>query len=125
MTEPDLRGMNSVRVRRDAVLAKLRTNRDGHRAVFEEALEGFHKAVVEHLTKALKDAKAGKSFQWQAHLPQPEDHTKDYDRVIALLEMSLDNELELPATDFAQYVLDDWGWKGNFLATSSNYTNVR
>lgn len=125
MTDPDLRGMNSVRVRRDAVLAKLKTNRDGHRAVFEEALEGYHKAVVEHLTTALKDAKAGKRYAWQVHLPQPEDHTKDYERVIALLDMSLDEELELPATDFAQYVLDDWGWKGNFITTTSNYTNTR
>lgn len=123
--EPYLRGMSTVRVHRVDVLARLEENREGHRATFEEALEGYHRAVVEHLEKALSDARAGKKFTPSIFLPEPQDHTKDYDRVIALLGMSLDAELELSAMEFSQYVLDDWGWKGDFIATSSNYTSSR
>jgi hypothetical protein len=116
-----LRGTATVRVRRLDVLDKLKSNRDGHRETFEEALEGFHKAVVLHLTQALKDAKAGKRYTTAVHLPQPQDHTRDYDRTIAMLAMSLDEELELTSLEFAQFVLDDWGWKGDFITTASNY----
>jgi hypothetical protein len=116
-----LRDTATVRVRRLAVLEKLNANRDGHRETFEDALEGFHKAVVDHLTQALKDAKAGKKYTTAVHLPQPQDHTRDYDRCIAMLEMSLDEELELSSVEFAQYVLDDWGWKGDFITTANTY----
>lgn len=119
--EDKLRGMQTVRVQRVSVLAKLRENREGHRAVFEEALDGYHKTVVEHLEEALANAKGGKKYTPSIYLPEPQDHTRDYDRVIALLDMSLDDELELSVGEFAQYVLDDWGWKGDFITTSSNY----
>jgi hypothetical protein len=121
--EPTLRGTSTVRVRRLDVIKKLQENRDGHRDLFEEALEGYHLAVVEHLTQALKDAKAGKKYTVNVHLPQPQDHTKDYDRTIAMLDMSLDEELELTSVEFAQFVLDDWGWKGDFIQTSAMYNN--
>lgn len=123
--EPMLRGMSTVRVKRVDVLDKLNDNRDGHRATFEEALTGYHAAVIEHLEAALADARAGKKFTPSIYLPEPQDHTRDYDRVIALLGMSLDEELELSAMEFSQYVLDDWGWKGDFIATSANYTGIR
>jgi hypothetical protein len=119
-----LRGTQTVRVRRLEVLKKLQENRDGHRDIFEDALEGFHTAVVAQLTQALKDAKAGKKYTTSIHLPQPMDHTRDYDRCIAMLDMSLDEELELTSVEFAQFVLDDWGWKGDFITTSANYTNT-
>jgi hypothetical protein len=121
----ELRGMSTVRVDRAKVLEKLVVNREGHRAVFEEALDGFHAAVIEHLDKALADAKKGKSYTTAIYLPEPQDHTRDYDRVIALLEMSLDEQLELSDREFAQFVLDDWGWKGDFIATATNYTQNR
>lgn len=119
----ELRGLGSVRIRRKDLLDKLTANRDGHRSVFEEAIDGYHKAVIDALEEALEDAKAGKQYRPQIFLPEPADHTPDYDRAIAMLEMSLDEELELTAGEFAQYALDDWGWKRDFMATTSNYTN--
>lgn len=120
-SQENLRGMNTVRVKRTEVLEKLTVNRASHRTVFEQAIEGYHRAVVEHLENALADAKAGKQYSTSIYLPQPQDHTRDYDRAIAMLEMSLDDELELSSVEFAQFVLDDWGWKGDFISTSNNY----
>lgn len=124
-TEVELRGLSSVRIRRKDLLDKLQANRDGHRAVFDEAIAGYHKAVIEALEKALADAKAGKKYRPEIFLPEPADHTPDYDRAIAMLEMSLDEELELSAGEFAQYALDDWGWKRDFIQTTSIYNAQR
>lgn len=121
--EAKLRGMQTVRVSKDSVLEKLKSNRDGHRAIFEEALDGYHKVVTEHLEQALADARANKQYTTYLALPEPQDHTRDYDRVIALVDMSLDKELELTLIEFSQYVLDDWGWKGDFIGTANIYNS--
>ena len=122
---PKLRGMSTVRVKREAVLEKLHENREGHRAVFEEAIEGYHRAVIRALEESLSDAMAGRRYKPAIMLPEPQDHTRDYDRVIEMLSMSLDDEMELTDHEFAMYVQDDWGWKGDFVGTTRNYTNQR
>ena len=37
-----------------------------------------------------------------------EDHEKDYNQMINMLQMSVDEELELDLEDFAKFVMDDW-----------------
>ena len=66
--------------------------------------------------------KAGKVVAVQVSLPQPENHTKDYDRVIKMLEMCVNDTVELDEHTFQCYVMDDWTWKRSFLASNSNYS---
>ena len=120
----EFRGMASVRVKREVILEKIISNRSGHRKMFEDAIAGYREACIEALEASLTAAKAGKKFKPSITLPEPQDHTSDYDRAIAMLELSLDEELEISQRDFAQYVLDDWGWRADFIATASNYTSV-
>jgi hypothetical protein len=118
----ELRGLQEVRLDKKVLIAKLTENRDNHRAVFIEALEGYHKAVVKALETQLADAKAGRKYQPNVALPVPQDHTADYNQALDLLQMSLDDELVLTAREFSQYVRDDWGWKPDFITTASSYT---
>lgn len=121
---PELRGVTSVRLRREELLEKIRTNRDEHRKIFEEALEGWKKTVTEALDRALKDALQGRRYRPSHHIPQPQDHTDEYDTVIAMLEMSLDEELELTRQEFANYALDNWNWQHDFLVTAASYGSM-
>ena len=118
---PELRGVQTVRVRKDDLLERIKKNRDEHRAIFEEALEGWKKKVIEELEKRYQDAFNGKKFDIAIYLPRPEDHTDEYDTVIELLTMSLDEELELTQQEFANYALDKWKWQAAFLTSSINY----
>lgn len=120
----DLRGLGSVRVKRETVLERLRANRDAHRSLFEEAIEGWHKEVLRVLDEQMKRAKANKRHVPQVYLPQPQDHTAEYDQAIEMLEMSLDDELELTAREFAQYVRDDWQWRNDFITSSASYASA-
>jgi len=103
-------------------LAKLIENRAQHREVFEEAVEGYHKEVVRQLEERLADAKDKRPISLRFNLPMPQDHTRDYDRAIGMLEMSLDDELVLTDQEFASYVQDNWGWMREFVGTSLSYT---
>jgi hypothetical protein len=121
MSEEKLRGLTTVRVKREDVIEKLRANREAHRDLFLRAIEGFHVAVVKRLEEALEEARQGKNYRLHWMMPEPQDHTREYDRCIAMLEMSLDDELEFTNSEFAMYVLDDWGWKPDFVGTSTAY----
>jgi hypothetical protein len=110
--------MNTVKVKREELLTKVRANRDAHRDLFLKAQEGYRKLVIEELDRMLADAKAGRKVSRSIDLAEPVDHTFDYDRVIMMLEMSVDDTVTLDALEFNQYVMDNWEW-----SKLANYTN--
>lgn len=114
--------MNSINVKKIDLLTTLRENREKHRTIFLEATEGYREAAIKELDAMLEDAKAGRKIRRSLTLVEPQDQTRDYDRAIRMLEMSQDDVIELEEHDFAQYVLDDWAWKRQFLLSNSAYS---
>lgn len=114
--------MKTVRVERLVLLEKLEENRDAHRDLFLEAQKGYRKAVIKELDQMLQEARDGRPIRRYLELPEPQDHTNDYDNVIAMLEMSVDETIELTSTDFSQYVRDDWSWKALAQLVNTSYT---
>jgi hypothetical protein len=117
-----------VTVNKNELLAKLKVNRENHLKIYNEAVTGFRKAVIEELDKALGAAKTGKLFvrlvDLQVNLNAPVDQTADYDRVIGMLEMSTNTEIELHEEEFNCYVLDKWRWRHSFLASNAGYSEA-
>ena len=61
--------MNTVKVRRQELLTKIRLNRDAHRELFLKAQEGYRKLMIEELDRMLADAKEGALFNVPSLLP--------------------------------------------------------
>lgn len=114
--------MKDVKVEKTEVLSILKQNREKHRGIFLEALDGYKARVTQILEEKLAAAKAGKYFKLYIMLAEPIDQTKDYDRAIKMLEMSVDTELTLSEADFRAYIFDDWSWKSQFLASNAAYS---
>lgn len=114
--------MREVVVKTDELLDIIRTNRDLHKTIFEEAIVGYRDRVIKELDRRLEDVKAGKPISLTFRLAEPEDHTIDYDRVIKMLEMEVNEEVEIDAASFTQYVMDDWSWKRAWVENSSLYS---
>ena len=53
----------------------------------------------------------------------PQDHTKEYDINIQMLEMSEDEKLVVSQKQFQNFVLDDWEWRQDFLSNSAQYAS--
>lgn len=123
-TTDELRGLHTVRVERAALIERIQTNRDDHRKIYEEAMEGWKKAVTEELERMYQDALKGKDYRLRINLVRPDDHTDEYDSVLELLEMSLDDEFELTYQEFNNFVLDKWGWQNDFLTMSASYGSL-
>ena len=111
--------MQSVTVKLQDLIERIRINRNSHRELFLKAQEGYRKLVIEELDRMLADAKAGRPIQRSISLSEPSDHTQDYDRVIAMLEMSVDDTVTLNASDFDRYVLDNWDWSRFVRSTNT------
>ena len=113
--------MKKVTVKQDTLLEILRENRETHKTDYEDAYKGYLETCGETLMKLLEEFNAGEreTVQWTEYPPQSQ--VKDYDRVIRMLELSVDSEIELQADEFANFVQDDWHWKDNWLISNSNY----
>jgi hypothetical protein len=115
-------GGTRVTVKKETLLAALRKNREGHRSVFLKAQEVFRRVCIEHLDKMIADAKEGRQFKTSIGLQAPQDHTKEYDVNIEMLEMSEDEKLVISEEQFRHFVQDDWEWRDDFLSNSAQYT---
>jgi len=49
------------------------------------------------------------------------DQTRDYDRAIAMLEMSVEGEITVSEADFRTFVMDDWNWRSQFKHSNMAY----
>lgn len=114
--------MKTVRVQKVSLTEQVRANRKQHHTIFLEAVEGYRRQAVQLLEGHIARIKSGKVQQVYVSLPYPVDHTRDYDRVLAMLDMEIGDTVELSEQEFAQYVMDDWAWKREFLATNSAYS---
>lgn len=113
--------MDSVKVKKGELKETVQLNRDKHHAEYSEAFAGYKRACIEALQTNLDAFRAGTRQRILINEQPPEDHTKDYDRVLKMLDMSVDDEVTLDASAFAKYVLDDWGWKQNWATSNSKY----
>ena len=99
--------MEKIKVNKTELLSILESNRSKHRQIFEEACDGYQKAVIKELEAQLKRAKEGIRRSMFINIPAPVDQTKEYDRAVAMLKMSVEQEVFLSEQDFRSYVLDD------------------
>lgn len=113
--------MDELKYDRDGLLVALKANRDNHRAEFEKAMIGYEIEAKEQLDAMIKKVSEGKRPIVQIILPMPQDHTKDYDRVIKMLEMTIFASVELSQSEFGQYIMDDWSWKAQFTSSTAGY----
>lgn len=113
--------MDTVKVNKSELLQIVIRNRESHRAEFEKALEGYRKTVIEALEANLRTLRDGKAIRIIITDAPPEDHTRDYDRVISMLSMSVSTDIEISAEAYAQVVLDEWGWKHHWSVSNTKY----
>ena len=113
--------MQQVTVDKTEFVERVQKNRGRHRTVFERALDGYRARMVAELERRIEDLRRGRRVDQYIGLPEPEDHTADYDRVLTMAEMSIHDTVELSQDEFAMYVMDQWRWKQDFTETTARY----
>lgn len=117
--------MRKVTVEKAQLLEKLRDNRVKHVADFEIAWDAFREKAVENtarLLDRLKRAPRGGPVELFVGLAPPINHADDYDRAMDMLSWEVGETLELTEAEFQNYVLDQWGWTAQAVASNVMYT---
>lgn len=120
-----LPSMKQVRIKKEQLLTILKKNRAEHRTIFLEAQKAFRAVAIKGLDAQLKAARTGRPFELAnlVSLVAPEDHTKEYDRSIQMLEMSVDTEITVDEREFTNYVQDVWNWSREWAGSNLRYTS--
>jgi len=118
--------MDTVRVLRLQVLETVRNNLEEHIKVYNEAIAGYWAEVELRLQQLLSKRSSGEEIDLSCltKLSKPQLHKAEYERVIKMMEMSVDDIIEMTATEFAQYIQDDWSWQRQWLLSNSTYSTT-
>lgn len=117
--------MDQLLLDKEELLLVLHENRDKHRDVFEHALAGYKKALLHDCRYHVSQLEQGKIPDVTIRYARPEDHTRDYDRVIRMVQMHQGDHYPMDENDFAQYVEDDWRWKRQWVTSNSGYASAK
>ena len=121
-----MNGALTINVDKVRLLATLEANKTAHAAAYAKARAGYLKVSVMSLEDKLSKIIRGETasdYRWSLDAP-PEDHTGDYEDVIAMMQWSTSDTIELTQTQFKQYVQDDWGWKDSWVTSNTAYLNA-
>jgi len=114
--------LDTVKVDREKLLGTLQENKAKHVAEYDEAVEEYRKQAEKALRKRAIEIRDGETLKKEIDdLPAPTSFAKDYDRAIAMVEWSTEEQLELDEQAFRAWVLDEWNWRGQFAGTTSIY----
>ena len=111
-----------VTVNSEELLATLKKNRAKHHAIFLEACDGYQKKAIMILQEHIDRIKTGKRERVYVSLPEPVEHTFDYDRAIKMVSMHLETSFDLDEYTFGQLVMDEWDWHNDFLTSNKAYS---
>lgn len=111
-----------MKFNKEELVQTLKENREEHREIFLDALEGYKKQVIRAFEEKIEKVKEGEKVDLYTRLVQPVDKTHEYDVAIKMFEMTCDPEIELSMTQFRCFVMDDWEWKAQFEEANSSYT---
>ncbi len=123
--------MRDVKVKREELLHTIRENSQKHIDDYEAAIKGYKKMALtkvkettDRITKQVESLEEGEMLRtvgYMINLTVPENHAKDYDQVIKMLEMCVEAVVVVGSQEFACYVMDDWDWKEDFRETTRMY----
>lgn len=113
--------MHNINVNKDTLIDILKDNRKKHEELYDEAVQGYHIEVCEKLEDALRRASCGEKYITNLEMSKPVHNLKDYNRVIGMLELATETEIELNSNEYDQYVNDEWHWTGMTNSINSIY----
>lgn len=113
--------MEIITVDKARLTETLQQNRAEHRAIFEEAQRVYRQKWIDLLDQRLEDAKNGERIDRYFRIPEPEDHTADFDAALDMLTWEVEDTVDLDERTFRRLVRNEWEWRASFAANTASY----
>jgi hypothetical protein len=126
---------STIKMNREKLVETMKTNLEQHIKTYNKAVQEYLLDLDDAMSKnarttrkAIASAKESGKIEnlWvdYKNLPQkPTSYEDQYVVKIAMFDNSADPTIELDEQEFKQYMLDQWGWKNQFAATTASYIN--
>lgn len=114
-----------IEVKRVSLIVDIKKNCKKHGEVFEKALGKYREKGIEVFEKQIDRLKKGKMVDTYVHLIRPENHTKDYNKIIGMLEMDVRTNITLTEEEYQNYVLDEWPWTEQWKTSTMSYVDKK
>lgn len=115
----------SVNVSRTALLEKLIANLAEHKKDYQEAILGFKVKLLVDLQQAIIDVNAsepeGLKDLESVSFAGPISYADEYNEIIEMMKMSVDENITLDNRSFQQYVMNKWTWSDHFNNSTKIY----
>lgn len=114
----------SVNVKRTELIEALKKNLEIHRAEYKEALVDFKKRLLEDLeagAKHVANATPEELSKFSVRIIFPQNHEKEFEEVIEMLELSVDEHINLDSESFKAYFKNEWSWATAFKNMTESY----
>ena len=116
--------LQETNIDRAKLTATLKENLKDHIEIYDLALANWKEEYSKYVVDFAFRVKSG-DFKVLFSPPQkPSSYAKKYEDVISQLDMSSDQVIKLDASEFKNYILDEWGFSASFY-NSINYSVVR
>jgi len=121
--------VRSVSVNHEKLLARLKGGRKKHYEAYKIAYRGWLTEMAEEIENAtllindaIDDGDEGIGEMKAIKLSTPpRNYLEDYDVAIDMIECGTEQNYELSATEFRQYMRDEWEWKLGFGLANAKY----
>lgn len=106
----------------EEVLKLLYAHAKNHKLVFVKQMDGWKKDMEDYsrLMVLWAHNELGNTGRPEEP-PKPVKYTKEYDRLIDMMEHHADEYIELDEEDYKNVIKDEFGWKAHFMANSTRY----
>ena len=112
-----------VSVSKDKLLVTLKKNRENHKVMYEEARTGYIDKAKERIVETMERLKSGEATRLSFGIEPPQDHTRDYDQAISMVEWNEEDIIQLTADEFQTLVMDEWEWLGGWVSQNVAYSS--
>lgn len=111
-----------IEVNKQQLLDVLKKNRAIHEQEYNELQEDYLDAVTKELGKIFSESKKRLPNPDTCVSPnKPKCYLEDYDLVIGMLLMSIDETFTLDEEQYRNYVLNEWSWTRHFNISKAAY----
>ena len=117
--------MKPVTIKTLDLIVKLKDNKNEHILEYSEAVKAYKAKAQEVLENSLTHLEETGEYIAPEFLTEPVNKEKEYDRVITMLQMAEEKEIEISERDFQQYVMDEWDWADNVKLSNTMYSSAR